>query len=102
VVHSEELEKAARQRLERNLLQREGELDAQLKRRLLTRKVSFACRQDALEAVEAFANEHLRGSHHRLAASSPVEIVEEAHYEKPGRPAEGTEPEEVRYRVAKV
>jgi transposase len=102
VVHSEQLEKAARQRLERNLLQRERELDAQLKRGLLSRKVSFACRQDALEALEAFASEHLRGSHHRLAASSPVEIVEEARYEKPGRPAKGAEPEELRYRVAKV
>jgi transposase len=104
VVESEELEQAARRRLQRSLLQRERELEAQLKRGLLSAKVSFACRQDALEAVEAFASEHLRGNnHHRLAASeSPVEIVEEARYGKPGRPSKGAEPEEIRYRLAKV
>lgn len=102
VVQSEELERTARRRLERSLLRRERELEAQLKRRLLAPKVSFACRQDALEAVEAFASEHLRGNHHRLAASSPVEIVEEARYGKPGRPSKGAEPEEIRYRLAKV
>lgn len=103
VVHSEELEQAARERLERSLVRRERELEVELKRGLLARKASFACRADAQEAVESFAAERLpRGGHHRLAASSPVEIVEEARYEKPGRPAEGTEPEEIRYRVAKV
>jgi transposase len=102
VVESEELERSARQRLERNLLRRERELEAELKRRLLAPKVSFACRQDALEAVEAFASEHLREEHHRLVSDPPPEIVEEARYAKPGRPAEGAEPEEVRYRVAKV
>jgi transposase len=102
VVESEELERSARQRLERNLLRRERELEAELKRRLLAPKVSFACRQDALEAVEAFAAEHLREEHHRLVSDPPPEIVEEARYAKPGRPAEGAEPEEVRYRVAKV
>jgi transposase len=105
VVHSEELEKAARQRLERRLLLRERELEGELKRLLLARKVSFACRADAEEAVETFAAEHLRGKkgYHRLAAASPpFEIVEEARYAKPGRPAEGTEPEEIRYHVAQV
>ncbi len=101
VVHSEELERAARQRLERSLAQRERELEAELKRLLVARKVSFACRKDAQEAVEAFAAERL-GRHHRLAADPPPEIVEEARYGKPGRPAKGAEPEEVRYRVAKV
>lgn len=101
VVHSEELERAARQRLERSLAQQERELDAQLKRLLVARKVSFACRTDAEEAVEAFAAEHL-GKHHRLAADDPPRIVEEARYGKPGRPAKGAEPEEVRYRVVKV
>ncbi len=100
VVHSEELEQAAHQRLQRGLAQRERELEAELKRRLLSRKVSFACRRDAEEAVEAFAAEHL-GKHHRLATGSP-RIIEEARYGKPGRPSKGTEPEEVRYRVAKV
>ena len=87
VVHSEELEKAARQRLERRLLLRERELEGELKRLLLARKVSFACRADAEEAVETFAAEHLRGKkgYHRLAAASPpFEIVEEARYAKPG------------------
>ncbi|MGH3148150.1 MAG: IS1634 family transposase [Rubrobacter sp.] len=103
VVESEELEQAARRRLQRSLARRERELDAELERRLLARRVSFACRRDAEEAVEAFAAECLRGDkHHRLAASSPVEIVEEARYEKPGRPSKGAEPEEVRYRIAKA
>jgi len=103
LIHSEELEKAARQRLERRLLRRERELDGELKRLLLARKVSFACRADAEEAVETFAAEHLRGKkgYHRLAAASLPEIVEEARYAKPGRPAKGAEPKEVRYRVAK-
>ena len=35
-------------------------------------------------------------------ASPPFEIVEEARYGKPGRPAEGAEPEEIRYRITKV
>jgi transposase len=101
VVHSEGLEQAARQRLERSLAQRERELATELKRELLARKVSFACRADAEEAIEAFAAERL-GKHHRLSGDYPPEIVEEAHYEKPGRPAKGAEPEEVRYRVVKV
>jgi transposase len=88
VVHSEELERAARQRLERSLAQRERGLDAKPKRLLPVRKVSFACRTDAQEAVEAFATEHLRGKHHRLALDPPPEIVEEAHHSKPGRPKE--------------
>lgn len=106
VVHSEELEQAARQRLERRLARRERELDGELKRRLLARKVSFACRADAEEAVEAFAAEHLRrrrgNKHHRLATAAPPRIVEETRYAKPGRPPRGTAPEEVRYRVAEV
>jgi transposase len=101
VVHSEELQKAARERLERRLLRRERELDGELKRLLLSRKASFACRADAEEAVETFAAEHL-GKHHRLLAADPPRIVEEARYGKPGRPAEGAEPEEVRYHIVKV
>src|SRR5829696_1250921 len=102
VIHSEELQKAARERLERRLLRRERELDAQLKRFLLARKISFACRADAEEAVETFAAEHLAKGYYRLAVDPPPEIVEEVRYGKPGRPAKGTEPEEIRYRVAKV
>lgn len=102
LIHSEELEKAARQRLERRLLLRERELERELKRFLGTRKVSFACRADAEAAVETFAAEHLGKKEYYRLAASPPEIVEEAHYGKPGRPAKGAEPKEVRYRVAKV
>jgi transposase len=97
VVHSEELEKAARERLERRLARRERELDGELRRLLLGRKKTFACRADALEAAEAFAVERL-GKHHRFA-TDPPEIVEVPRYGKPGRPAKGAEPEEIRYRL---
>ena len=92
VVHSAELEKAAGERLHRRLERRERELDRELSR--LGRK-TFACRADACEATEAFAAEHL-GKHHRLA---DPEIVTVARYGKRGRPAKGTEPEEIRYRI---
>lgn len=98
VVHSGELEKAARERLERRLRRRERELDGELRRRLLGRKKTFACRADALEAAEAFAVECLRGKYHRFV-SDPPEIVEVPYYGKPGRPAKGAEPEEIRYRI---
>lgn len=94
VVHSEELRKAARERLERRLRRRERELGRELAR--LSRK-TFACRADARQAAEAFAAERL-GKHHRLAAAPP-RIVEVARYGKPGRPARGARPEEIRYRV---
>ncbi len=97
VVHSEELEKAARERLERRLARRERELGGELRRRLLGGKKTFACRTDALEAAEAFAVEHL-GKHHRFALDPP-EIVEVPYYGKPGRPTKGAEPEEIRYRL---
>ena len=92
VVHSAELEKAAGERLHRRLERRERELDRELSR--LGRK-TFACRADAREATEALAAEHL-GKHHRLA---DPEIVTVARYGKRGRPAKGTEPEEIRYRI---
>ncbi len=97
VVHSEELEKAARERLERRLRRRERELDGELKRLLAGPKKSFACRADAFEAAEAFAVERL-GEHHRFV-TDPPEIVEVPYYGKPGRPAKGAEPEEIRYRI---
>jgi transposase len=97
VVHSEELEQAARERLERRLRQRERELNGELRRLLVGRKKTFACQADALEAAEAFAAERL-GKHHRFVADPP-EIVEVCYYSKPGRPAKGAIPEEVRYRV---
>jgi transposase len=92
VVHSEELEKAATERLERRLLQREKELERELSR---LRRSRFACQKDAAEAAEAFAAERLENSH-RLVGT---QIMEVAYYGKPGRPAKGTEPEEIRYRV---
>ncbi len=92
VVESEELQKAARERLERRLLRRERELCRELSR--LVRE-TFACRADAREAAEAFAAEHLE-KHHRLADTQIVEVVR---YGRRGRPAKGAEPEEVRYRI---
>ncbi len=92
VVESEELQKAAGERLERHLLRQEQELSRELSR--LVRQ-TFACRADAKEATEAFAAEHL-GNHHRL---SDTEIIEVVRYGRRGRPAKGAEPEEVRYRI---
>jgi transposase len=92
VVHSDELQKRATERLQRGLDQREKELDRGLRR--LCRQ-EFACREDATEAAEAFAAEHL-DDHHRL---SETRIEEVAHYAKRGRPAAGTVPEELRYRI---
>lgn len=95
VVHSEELEKAARERLERRLQRRERELEREYSR--LVGVKTFACQADALAAAQAFAAKNL-GQHHRLA--SPPRVVEVASYgNKRGRPAKGVEPEEVRYRV---
>ncbi len=92
VIHSEELQKAAAQRLQRHLSRREKELGRELSR--LVRK-TFACQADATEAAEAFAAEHLE-NHHRLANPR---IVTVARYGKRGRPAKGAEPEEIRYRI---
>jgi transposase len=92
VVHSEELQKAAGERLQRHLARREKELGRELSR--LVRK-TFACQADATEAAEAFAAEHLE-NHHRLANPR---IVTVARYGKRGRPAKGAEPEEIRYRI---
>lgn len=92
VVHSDELEKSATERLHRSLDQREKELDRKLRR--LCRQ-EFACREDAIEAAEAFAASEL-DDHHRL---TETHIEELAHYGKRGRPAKGTAPEELRYRV---
>jgi hypothetical protein len=61
------------------------ELDGELRRLLVSRKKTFACRTDALEAAEAFALERL-GKHHRFA-TDPPEIVEVPRYGKLGRPA---------------
>jgi transposase len=92
IVHSEELRKAASERLERHLSLREKELGRQLSR--LSHK-TFACRADALQAAEAFAAEHLE-NHHRL---DDPQIVRVARYGKRGRPAKGAEPEEIRYGI---
>lgn len=92
VVHSDELQKRATERLQRGLDQREKELDRGLRR--LCRQ-EFACREDAAEAAETFAAEYL-DDHHRL---SETRIEEVAHYGKRGRPAAGTVPEEIRYRI---
>ena len=62
IVHSEELRKAASERLQRHLSLREKELGRQLSR--LSHK-TFACRADAFQAAEAFAAEHLE-KHQRL------------------------------------
>jgi transposase len=99
VLHSEELEKAACERLERRLMRRERELDGELKRLLTGPKKSFACRADAEEAAEAFAAEYLgKRSYHRFVADSP-KIVEVPYYGKRRRPAKGAKPEQIRYRV---
>ena len=82
IVHSEELRKAASERLERHLSLREKELGRQLSR--LSHK-TFACRADALQAAEAFAAEHLE-KHHRLDDPQSVRV---ARYAKRGRPAKG-------------
>jgi transposase len=92
VVESEELQKAAGERLERRLLRQERELGRELSR--LVRE-TFACRADAREATEAFVAEHL-GNHHRL---TDTEIIEVVRYGRRGRPAKGAEPKEVRYRI---
>jgi transposase len=92
IVHSEELRKAASERLERHLSLREKELGRQLSR--LSHK-TFACRADAFQAAEAFAAEHLE-NHHRL---DDPQIVRVARYAKRGRPAKGAQPEEIRYGI---
>jgi len=92
IVDSEELRKAASERLERHLSLREKELGRQLSR--LSHK-TFACRADAFQAAEAFAAEHLE-KHHRL---DDPQIVRVARYGKRGRPANGAKPEEIRYRI---
>lgn len=92
VVESEQLQKAAGERLERRLLRQERELGRELSR--LARE-TFACRADAREAAEAFAAEHM-GNHHRL---TDTEIIEVVRYGRRGRPAKGAEPKEVRYRI---
>jgi len=92
IVHSEELRKAASERLEHHLSLREMELGRQLSR--LSHK-TFACRADAFQAAEAFAAEHLE-KHHRL---DDPQIVRVARYGKRGRPANGAKPEEIRYRI---
>ena len=91
VVHSEELERRAAERLQKSLDQREKELNRELRR--LCRQ-EFACREDAAEAAEAFACR--LDDHHRLTEPHIEEI---AHYTRRGRPAKGTEPEEFRYRI---
>lgn len=99
VVHSEQLEQAVRERLEKRLSHQERELNARL-RRLVGggRKKTFACQADALEAAEAFGAEHLEGKHYRFVADPP-QVIEVPYYGKPGRPTEGTVPKEVRYRL---
>jgi transposase len=92
VVHSDELEKKASERLGRNLVEREKELERKLRR--LSRQ-EFFCRQDAREAAEAFAAEHL-DEHHRL---TETHIEEVAYYGKRGRPAAGSTPRQLRYRI---
>ena len=92
VVESEQLQKAAGERLERRLLRRERELGRELSRFV---RETFACRADARKATEAFAAEHL-GNHHRL---TDTEIIEVVRYGRRGRPAKGAEPKEVRYRI---
>ena len=92
LVHSEELRKAASERLEHHLCLREKELGRQLSR--LSHK-TFACRADAFQAAEAFASEHLE-NHHRL---DDPQIVRVARDGKRGRPAKGAEPEEIRYGI---
>jgi transposase len=92
IVHSEELRKAASERLERHLSLREKELGRQLSR--LSHK-TFACRADAFQAAEAFAAEHLE-KHHRLDDPQSVRV---ARYAKRGRPAKGAQPEEIRYGI---
>ena len=92
VIHSEQLHKAASERLQRHLSRREKELGRELSR---LRSKTFACRTDATEAAEAFAAEHLQ-NHHRLAEP---QIVAVARHGKRGRPAKGAEPEEIRYRI---
>lgn len=93
IVHSEELRKAASERLERHLSLRQKELGRQLSR--LSHK-TFACRADAFQAAEAFAAEHLEKHYYRL---DDPQIVTVARYGKRGRPAKGAEPEEIRYRI---
>ena len=92
VVHSDELQKKAAERLGRDLDQREKKLERELSR---LRQQEFACQTDATEAAEAFTAEHL-DNRHRL---SGTHIEEVAHYAKPGRPAAGTQPREIRYRI---
>lgn len=92
VVHSDELEKAAAERLQRGLEHSEKDLHREL--RSLWRS-EFACRTDASEAAEAFAASRL-DDYHRL---TETHIEEVAHYAKPGRPAAGSAPQEIRYRI---
>lgn len=92
VVHGEQLEKAATERLQRKLCQQEKELDRKLRRLC---RVEFSCHKDAREAAEAFTAEHL-DERHRL---SETRIEEVAYYGRRGRPGAGTVPREVRYRI---
>jgi transposase len=85
VVESEELKKAAVERLERRLSRHEKELGRELSR---LRRKTFACQADAIEAAEAFAAEHLKKFHWL----SDPEIVTVARYGKRGRPPRGSSP----------
>ena len=91
VVESEALKKAQDERLEKRLDRLDRETQKELTKKL--RRATFDCAADARKAAEAFAN---RLKYHRLIE---LEIVPEAEYEKPGRPAKGAEPRAISYRI---
>ena len=89
VVENEARREAERAQLERGLRRLDREAEKELRR--LGRQ-RFSCEADARKAAGAFSG---RLKYHELAE---LEVISEAKYEKPGRPAKGSEPRRL-YRI---
>jgi len=89
VVENEARRRSERARLERRLRRLDREAEKELKR--LGHR-TFSCEEDARQAAEAFA---AKLKYHRL---TELKVISLAKYEKPGRPAKGTEPRRL-YRI---
>jgi transposase len=90
VVESRERHQADLRRLEKTVAQATQQAQSQVKK--LTRQ-DFACAADAQSAGEQL-EQHLEW--HRLDA---IEVVEKAHYERPGKPKAGTLPTHITYHL---
>jgi transposase len=89
VVENEARRRSERARLERRLRQLDREAEKELMR---LRHRTFSCEEDARKAAEAFA---AKLKYPRL---TELKVISLAKYEKPGRPAKGTEPRRL-YRI---